>query len=123
MRITLLKGGGGDTYYELGLLSGLIAKGIKVEFIGSDHMKTADILSHESVDFFNLRGCEDPNASILDKILRILKYYFRLIRYAAFTQSELFHIQWFDKLINFERTFMILYYKLLGKKLVYTAAE
>lgn len=48
-------------------------------------------------------------------------YYFRLIKYAAITNSQLFHIQWFDKFIYFDRTFLNLYYKLLGKKLVFTA--
>ena len=43
MKVALIKGGGGDTYYELGLLSGLISQGLFVDFIGSDQLKNSEI--------------------------------------------------------------------------------
>ena len=121
MKVTLLAGGAGDIYYELGLLSGLISKGIAVHYIGSDSMKDAEILRNENVDFYNLRGSQNPHASKREKIARILKYYLRLIRYATKTDSKIFHIQWLNKFIYFDRVFLNVYYKILGKRLVFTA--
>lgn len=48
-------------------------------------------------------------------------YYARLIRYAAGTRARLFHILWNNKFEVFDRTFLMLYYKLLGKKITLTA--
>jgi len=121
MKVALIKGGGGDTYYELGLLSGLIAQGIFVDFIGSDHLKNTDILKNEYVKFYNLRGDQDPRAPLKKKIFRILYYYLRLMKYAAKTDAKLFHIQWMEKFIYFDRTLLNIYYKILGKKLIFTA--
>jgi D-inositol-3-phosphate glycosyltransferase len=50
-----------------------------------------------------------------------LIYYVRLIRYASFARPGIFHILWNNKLQMFDRTVLMLYYKLLGKKIVFTA--
>src|SRR5207237_8845369 len=52
---------------------------------------------------------------------RVLIYYLRLIVYAATAKPKLFHILWNNKFQLFDRTLLILYYKLLGKKIVLTA--
>ncbi len=119
MKVALIKGGSGDTYYELGLLSGLISQGVSVDFIGSD--KDVEILKHRNVKFHNLRGDQNPNATITRKISRILSYYLRLIKYAAKTDAQLFHIQWMERFVYFDRTLLNIYYKILGKKLIFTA--
>lgn len=121
MKVTLIVGGGGDVYYELGLLSGLLSKGIEVDFIGSDSTKDFDIMKNTNVHFYNLRGDQNPNVGIIKKTLRVFLFYIKLIKYAYKTDSKLFHIQWFNKLIYFDRTFLNTFYKLLGKKLVFTA--
>lgn len=121
MKITLVVGGGGDTYYELGLLSELIANGVHVDFIGSDSTKDAGIFKDENVSFYNLRGSQVSNAPMKEKIVRIFRYYLRLIKYSWKTDSKLFHIQWLNKFIHFDRVFLNLYYKMLGKKLIFTA--
>jgi len=121
MKVALIKGGGGETYYELGLLSGLISQGISVDFIGSDYLKNSDILKNENVNFLNLRGDQNPNAPIKKKIFRILYYYLRLMKYAKKTDAKIFHIQWMEKFIYFDRTLLNIYYKILGKKLIFTA--
>lgn len=120
MKISVLTGGK-DPHYVLGLLSGLITKGIIVDLIGSDEMNTFDIVRNENVNFYNFRKGEKRNASTKEKIFRVLKYYIALIRYAANTDSKLFHIQWLNKFTYFDRTFLNLYYKILGKKLIFTA--
>jgi D-inositol-3-phosphate glycosyltransferase len=121
MKVTLLAGGGGDVYYELGLCSGLVSAGIHVNYIGSDSMSNAKILRNENVTFLNLRGSQDPNVPRKEKGLRIARYYLRLIKYAWETDSKLFHIQWPNRFVYFDRTILNLYYKMLRKKLIFTA--
>ena len=55
------------------------------------------------------------------KVLRVLKYYARLIVYAAKAKPKLFHILWNNKFQSFDCTLLMLYYKLLGKRVVFTA--
>jgi glycosyltransferase involved in cell wall biosynthesis len=121
MKVSILAGGGGDTYYEYGLTSALAQERVHVDFIGSDFLKDAEVLRDKYVSFYNLRGDQNPSAPGIKKILRVLKYYVKLIRYAYVTDSKLFHLQWCNKFVHFDRTILNIYYKLLGKKLVFTA--
>jgi len=120
MKISLLTGGK-DPHYVLGLLSGLSSKAIIIDLIGSYEMKDTDIVSKENVNFYKFLEQQKPYASIKEKTYRIFKYYFKLIKYTTITDSKLFHIQWFSKFVYFERIFLNIYYKLLGKKVVFTA--
>lgn len=122
LKISLLTGGQ-DIHYALGLLSGLVFKDIKVEFIGNNSMEQAEITKSKNVIYYNLRGDQSPNAPIEKKIIRVLKYYFKLIIYAARTDSKIFHILWLNKFTYFDRTVMNVYYKILGKKLIFTAHD
>jgi glycosyltransferase involved in cell wall biosynthesis len=54
------------------------------------------------------------------KALRVLSYYVRLIRYAATARPKLFHILWNNKFQFFDRTILMLYYRMLGKKITFT---
>lgn len=120
MKISLLTGGA-DRPYSLGLLSCLVSKGVTVEFIGSDELLEPDIMKNPKVIFHNLRGDQNPDVSPLRKAKRVTVYYLRLIRYAYATDSPLFHINWLNKFVYFDRIVMTSYYKALGKKIVYTA--
>ena len=51
----------------------------------------------------------------------MFEYYVRLVRYAATAKPKLFHILWNNKFELFDRTVLMLYYKLLGKSIVFTA--
>ena len=113
--------GGGDKPYALGLLEALISRGMIVDFIGSDEMSTSRLLADKRVIFFNLRGDQNPCELPINKVLRVLKYYWKLLEYVSMTDSRLFHILWHNKFVLFDRTFLIFYYKLLGKKVVFTA--
>ena len=122
MRSTLILGGqGGDIYYELGLLQGLVNNGLDVEVIGNNAMGRSEIVRNPRVTFYNFREDQDPAASLVKKFVRIMKFYWRLIRYATTTKSTIFHIQWLNKFLFFDRIILNLYYKMLGKKLVFTA--
>ena len=119
LKVALLTGGG-DKPYALGLAAALTSEGILLDFIGSDDLKVPELLDNPRVDFRNLRGDQSPKAP-LAKALRIFSYYVRLIRYAATAEPKLFHILWNNKFQFFERTLLMLYDRLLGKKIAFTA--
>ena len=121
MKVSLLTGGDASPHYVLALLSGLASAGVEVDCIGGNSIKDADVLTNKNVCFYNLRGDQNPDAPFTEKVFRILRYYLRLIKYAFVTESEIFHIQWLNRFVHFDRTFLNIYYKCLGKKLVFTA--
>jgi D-inositol-3-phosphate glycosyltransferase len=120
LRVALLTGGG-DKPYALGMAAALTSVGIHVDFIGSDDHSVPELLSNDRVKFLNLRGDQSEHASLTAKGLRVLSYYARLILYAATANTKLFHILWNNKFQLFDRTLLMLYYKLLGKRVVFTA--
>ena len=75
--------GGSDRPYVLGLVEALTSAKVSVELIGSDELSLPELLSNPRVNFLNLRGDQSSNAPFTDKVLRILKYYWRIIYYAA----------------------------------------
>src|SRR3984893_12809871 len=113
--------GGGDKPCALGLAAALTSEGILLDFIGSDDLSVPELLSNRRVSFLNLRGDQRREASLLAKTWRVLRYYVRLIGYAAKARPKLFHILWNNKFQLFDRTFLMLYYRLLGKQIVFTA--
>jgi glycosyltransferase involved in cell wall biosynthesis len=112
--------GGGDKPYAFGLATQLISKGIALDLIGSDDLDSPEYHGNPRVNFLNLRGDQRPDASFEKKILRVLVYYFRLIRYALTSKPKIFHILWNNKFETFDRTLLMLYYKLLRKSVVLT---
>src|SRR6266478_6772839 len=112
--------GGGDKPYALGLAAALTSQGIFVDFIGSDDLSVPDVLNDPRVNFLNLRGDQRPEASPMAKALRVLKYYVRLIGYSATAKPKLFHLLWNNKFELFDRTLLMLYYRMLGKKIALT---
>jgi glycosyltransferase involved in cell wall biosynthesis len=113
--------GGSDRPYAFGLLDTLLARDMEVDFIGSDEFKPSEVLIDPKVNFLNLRGDTNPAAPRRQKIARIGQYYFRLLQYAAKTDAVVFHILWANRFILLDRILMNLYYKLMGKKIVFTA--
>jgi glycosyltransferase involved in cell wall biosynthesis len=120
LRIALLTGGG-DKPYALGMAAALISVGIHVDFVGSDDLSVPELLANPHLNFLNLRGDQSEHASLMAKGLRVLSYYTRLIVYAATATPKLFHILWNNKFQLFDRTLLMVYYKLLGKRVVFTA--
>ncbi|HEX3800829.1 MAG TPA: glycosyltransferase family 4 protein [Verrucomicrobiae bacterium] len=118
MKITLTTGGA--PHYETGLIQGLVNQNIALDVIGGDELEPA-LAGNARVNFRNFQGGSDPRISKLRKLLKVAGVYWKMIRYAATTDSKLFHIQWPYKLVLFDRTLLLLYYKLLGKKIIFTA--
>jgi D-inositol-3-phosphate glycosyltransferase len=113
--------GGGDKPYALGMAAALTSYGISIDFIGSDDLSVPELLTNRRVHFLNLRGKQDPNASPTRKMARVLTYYWRLLCYSARAKPKIFHILWNNKFQFFDRTLLMLYYNLLGKRVVFTA--
>ncbi len=113
--------GGRDKPYAYGLATELHAKGVSFDLIGSNDLDIPEIRDRLGVNFLNLRGDQRPDANAKEKVLRVLKYYAKLIRYAWTAKPKLFHILWHNKFDFFDRTLLLLYYKSLGKRIVFTA--
>ena len=120
MRISLLTGGD-DPNYAIPFAASLADQGVQVEFVGNDAMQSAADLKRANIRYLNLRGSQDPRASFHFKAVRVFHYYQKLISYTARTESRLFHILWLNKFELLDRTLMNAFYKLNGKKLVFTA--
>lgn len=119
-RVALLTGGA-DKPYALGLAKALTDKGIRLDFIGSSYVDSPELHGHPLINYLNLRGDQNPDASAARKLLRLALYYLRLGLFAITTQSTIFHILWNNKIEWFDRTLLTLYYKLFAKRLTLTA--
>jgi glycosyltransferase involved in cell wall biosynthesis len=113
--------GGADKPYALGLAGSLLAEGVPFDFIGSDFVDGPELHGHPLVRFLNLRGDQNPDAPLARKVRRVLAYYVRLLGYAAESPAPVFHILWNNKLEHFDRTLLLLFYRLCGKRVVFTA--
>ncbi len=118
-KVTVLTGGF-DKPYALGLVMALASKGVALDVIGSDQVDSPEMHTTPGVSFLNLQGSRE-DAGLASKMLRVLVYYLRLIWYAASSEAKIFHILWNNKFQYFDRTALMLYYKLLGKKIILTA--
>lgn len=113
--------GGRDRPYAFGLARVLISKGICLDVIGSDELDSPEVRGRPQLNFLNLRGSQLGDASLARKVLRVLIYYARLMRYTASAKPKVFHILWNNRFEFFDRTLLMLYYKLRGKRIVLTA--
>jgi glycosyltransferase involved in cell wall biosynthesis len=113
--------GGGDRHYAFGLAMALVSKGVAVDFVGGDEVDSPEMHTTPQLYFFRLRRNGRRDAGYIAKMGRLLAYYGRLIRYAITAKPRVFHILWNNKFEYFDRTLLMLYYKLLGRKIVLTA--
>jgi D-inositol-3-phosphate glycosyltransferase len=113
--------GGFDRPYAFGLSMALTSKGVSLDVIGSDDIESPEMHLTPKLNFLNLHGDRRPDPSLTRRIRRVLSYYVRLIRYASTAKPKIFHILWNSKIQYFDRTLLMSYYKLLGKKIVFTA--
>lgn len=120
VRASLLTGGV-DRHYANSLAEALAAQDVSLDVIGSDEIDGPEMHNTPNLRFLNLRGSQGP-ASKTAKIVRLAKYYSRLLRYITTTDSPIFHILWHTRIVEyFDRTALLLYMKLLGKKIALTA--
>ncbi len=112
---------GRDKPYAFGLATELVSKGVILDVVGGDEFHFEDLPHTPGLNFLNLKGDQRSDASFRNKAFRVLKYYFKLVRYTATAKPPIFHILWNNKFELVDRTLLMLFYRLLGKKILFTA--
>jgi D-inositol-3-phosphate glycosyltransferase len=110
-----------DKSYAVGLAIAVASKGVRTDVIGNDRVDSREYHTTPNLKFLNLGGIQDSDVGFLSKLHHLLTYYAGLIRYVTFGGPRIVHILWNSKFEYFDRTFLTLYFKLLGKKIILTA--
>ena len=113
--------GGIDPSYAFGLATAIAAQGLGVEIVGNDLVDNPGFHRNARLKFINLTGIKRAEAGLTTKLLQLCGYYARLLRYVTFAKPKLLHILWNNRFESFDRTLLMLYYKLCGKKVILTA--
>jgi D-inositol-3-phosphate glycosyltransferase len=113
--------GGVDRPYAYGLAMALVAKNVHVEVIGNDVVDSVEMHTTPGLKFFDLWPARSEKATAFAKVSRILGHYRSLICYAADAHPRVFHILWNSKIQVFDRTLLMLYFRMLGKRIALTA--
>lgn len=119
MHITIIANGFQEDYIT-NLLNNLAGKVEKIDFIGSDIHQKRDI--DKRIVSYYLRGGHKENVSLVFKVIRNIRYYFKLAVYLLKSRSTLVHVQYF-RLKVIEGILFTLFIRMLGKKAVYTAHD
>ncbi len=112
--------GGFDRPYAFGLAMALSAQSVRLEVIGSDEVDGPEMHTTPGLKFLNWQGNPRQQIGLARKAGRVLGFYARLLRYSAVGKPKIIHILWNNKLQIVDRTLLMLYHKLLGKKVVLT---
>jgi len=99
----------------------LASKGVSLDVIGSNEVDSPELHVAPKLKFLNLQGDLRQDVGLAKRLLRLLIFYARLIHYVSIAKPKIFHILWNNKLQFFDRVFLMLYYKLRGKKIAFTA--
>ncbi len=113
--------GGSDKPYAIGLVQALSDRCIRMDVVGSDELDCKEITQSSGVTFLNLRGDQRSDAPLHRKLLRVSTYYFKLLRYVTVIRPRIIHILWNNRFEMIDRTVLMLYYRLLGCRVVLTA--
>ena len=109
-----------DQYYSFGLTNALLARGLRMDVIGGWEHERPDLQANPRLRFLRFGGAQTSKETMVARTLRILNYYGRLFAYAPVAEPEIFHVLWNYKLEYFDRTLLMLYFKLLRKRVVLT---
>jgi D-inositol-3-phosphate glycosyltransferase len=120
LKIALLTGGI-DKHYACGLSQSLAQLGIVVDVICNSEMDTPEMREYGNARLLKFYATPQRHQNKLQKLLAIFGVYARLLYYGATSSAPIFHILWNYKFTFFDRTLLLIYYKLLGKQLVFTA--
>jgi D-inositol-3-phosphate glycosyltransferase len=110
-----------DKHYALAIAVGLAANGLCLDVIGSDEVDCPELHAAPNLRFLNLRRGLRNGSSFAKKLVKVLGYYAKLVAYAARTNPKIFHILWNNELELVDRTLLMIYFKLRGKKVALTA--
>jgi D-inositol-3-phosphate glycosyltransferase len=110
-----------DRHYALGLAMALADEGVGLDVVGGDELDGPELYTSRNLCFLNFLNGQGEKPSFTRRISKLLVYYGRLVRYTARTPRRVLHILWNGRFEFVDRTVMMLYYKLCGKKVVLTA--
>lgn len=120
MKVALYTGGI-DPHYAGGLWRSLAGMGVGVDVICNAEMKGNEASAQPNLEFLTLYASPQAGRGKIAKLFAFIGVYCRLMMYAATTPAKVFHILWNYRIPLFDRTLLLLYYKLLGKRVVFTA--
>jgi len=118
-KVALLTGGH-DISYVYGLATTLSTRGIDVHVVGGDRVDHVEFHTSDRITFVHIGGIK-PNVGSAKKLFQLSAYYLRLLAYITFRSPKIIHVLWNSKAEYFDRTLLMLYFKLLGKEIVLTA--
>jgi D-inositol-3-phosphate glycosyltransferase len=110
-----------DRPYAFGLAMALVSKGVDVDVIGSDDIDSPGLHVTPNLRFLNFRGNQHKSTNVAEKLWELAIYYARLMRYAARSKPRILHILWNNKIELYDRTMLMVYYKVCGKRIAFTA--
>jgi D-inositol-3-phosphate glycosyltransferase len=113
--------GGIDPHYASGLSRSLASLGIAVDLICNSQMEPPAMDESCNLRLFTLYASPQQRQGKVRKLPAIIVVYARLLYYALGSSAPIFHILWNYKFAFFDRTLLLIYYKLLGKQVVFTA--
>jgi D-inositol-3-phosphate glycosyltransferase len=120
LEVALLTGGI-DRPYAFGLSLALASKGVKLDVVGSRELDGPEMQTSSNLTFLKMHEDQRQKTGLARKFLQVVMFYTRLLCYAATARPKIFHILWNYKFQLFDRTLLLLYYKVLGKRIVFTA--
>jgi D-inositol-3-phosphate glycosyltransferase len=118
--VTLLTGGI-DNHYACGLGKSLAMSGISVDLICKTDLDTDEMRNTPNLSIRTLYGTPRRYQSKGRKLLAYARIYLKLIHHAAISSARIVHILWNYKVPVFDRTVLLIYYKVLRKQVVFTA--
>ncbi|HEV2247458.1 MAG TPA: glycosyltransferase family 4 protein [Terriglobia bacterium] len=113
--------GGTDRHYAYGLATSLVTKGVRLDVVGGPGIDGPEMHDTPGLNFLDLWRTSQSGTGVLKKGTRLLANYIRLIAYAWKAKPGILHILWNSRIQLVDRVILMLYYKMLGKKIVMTA--
>lgn len=113
--------GGIDPHYACALGKALASSGLALDVVANAEMASCEMRSFSNLRLLPFHPSPRPGQSLVGKLFSFIAVYLRIIFYAVTSSAHTFHILWNYKFQFFDRTLLLLYYKVLGKKVVFTA--
>lgn len=112
--------GGIDKPYALGLGQALANRGVPFDLLGNEEMDAPEAGTDVRARLQRLYGDQRRKRGKVGKQILNLLVYLRLLRFTVTTKARVFHLLWNYRLEQFDRTILMLLFKLMRKRVVLT---
>jgi|CZKI01.1.fsa_nt_gi glycosyltransferase involved in cell wall biosynthesis len=111
---------GFEANYSIGFARGLTSNGMTLVVLSND--ETEDRLSAAGIRNVNIGGRQSENRSVLEKLLNMLRYYWKLLLFVFRNRGATIHFSgnFRDEFILFEGVILNLSFRLLASRYIYT---